>query len=51
MKQSRIQSLSSQENESHHAVTPSLLQIINTSELTEQWQQILDGDAAPGWTW
>ena len=34
-------------NESHHTLTPVLLQTINTSELTEQRQQMVDGDAAP----
>ena len=47
MEQSRIQSLSSHEHESHHALTPVLLQMINTSELTEQWQQMLDSDVSP----
>ena len=26
------------------------LQMINNSELTEQWQQMLNGHAAPRWT-
>ena len=42
MEQSRIQSFSSNENELHHSLTTVLLQMINTSELTEQWQQMLD---------
>ena len=42
MEQSRIQSLSSNENELHHSLTTVLLQMINTSELTEQRQQMLD---------
>ena len=30
-----------------HTLTQILLQIVKTSELTKQWQQMLDGDAAP----
>ena len=47
LEQSRTQRLSSHENESYHTVTPVLLQMIKTSELTEQWQPMLYGDAAP----
>ena len=42
-----MQSLSSHKNESHHTLTTILLQMINTSELMEQWHQMLDDDAAP----
>ena len=48
--QERIQILSSHKNKSHHTLAPVLLQIINTSELIEQWQQLMDCDAAPRWT-
>ena len=34
LEQSRTQSLSSHENESYHTITPVLLQMIKTSELT-----------------
>ena len=31
---------------SHHTLTPIVLHIINTSELTNEWQKILGADAA-----
>ena len=44
---SDIPSLFSDKNESDHILTTVLLQIINTSELTAQWQHMLTGDASP----
>lgn len=47
LKWSDIPSLFSDKDESHHKVTTVLLQIINTCELTAQWQLMLTGDASP----
>ena len=44
---SDIPSLFSDKNEWDHILTTVLLQIINTSELTAQWQHMLTGDASP----